>query len=60
MKSSGLALRIFLVWLIADLACVAIGVRWNWLLRLGLRGLGFDFLLGIIILGQYLHDNGKL
>jgi hypothetical protein len=60
MKSSVLALRIFLVWLIADVACLVIGMRWNLLLRIGLRGLGFDFLLGIIILGQYLHDTGKL
>jgi hypothetical protein len=60
MKSSGLALRIFLVWLTADVVCLAIGMRWNWFLGLGVRGLAFDFLFGIIILGQYLHDSGKL
>jgi hypothetical protein len=60
MNSSSLVLRVFIVWLIADLACLAIGTRWNWLLGLGVRGLGIDLLLGVIILGQYLHDKGKL
>jgi hypothetical protein len=55
-----LFLRIFLVWLAADVACLAIGMRWNWLLGIGVRGLPIDFLFGMIILGQYLHENGKL
>ena len=60
MKNRRLLLRVFLVWLIVDVACLAIGARWNWFLDMGMRGLVIDFLLGVLILGQYLHDNGKL
>ncbi len=60
MKSSRLLPRIFLVWVIADVACLAVGTRWNWLFGVGVRGLVLDFLFGILILGQYLHENGKL
>ena len=60
MKSSSLLPRIFLVSVIADVACLAIGVRWNWLFGVGVRGLVLDFLFGILVLGQYLHENGKL
>jgi len=52
--------RIFLAWLIADVACLALGVRWNWFLGMGVRGLLIDFLLGVIVFGQYLQENGKL
>jgi hypothetical protein len=55
-----LLLRVFLVWLVADVACLAIGMRWNQFLGVGARGLAIDFLFGILILGQYLHENGKL
>ena len=60
MRDSRLLLRIFLVWVIADVASLAIGMRWNWLFGVGVRGLELDFLFGILILGQYLHENGKL
>jgi hypothetical protein len=53
-------LRIFLVWLFADVACLVIGMRWKWLLGIGVRGLPIDFLFGIIILGEYLNESGKL
>jgi hypothetical protein len=59
-KSSNLGLRVFLVWLISDVACLAVGTQWTWLRGVGVWGLGMDFLFGILILGQYLHDNGKL
>jgi hypothetical protein len=52
--------RVFVVWLIADVACLAIGARWNWFLGRGMRGLVIDFLFGFLILGQYLYENGKL
>jgi hypothetical protein len=55
-----LPLRVFMVWLIVDVACLAIGIRWKWLFGMGVWGLPIDFLLGIFILGQYLHENGKL
>jgi hypothetical protein len=55
-----LLLRVFLVWLIVDIACLAIGTRWNWFLGMGVRGLLIDFLFGILILGRYLHENGNL
>ena len=60
MKSSSLLPRIFLVSVIANAECLAIGVRWNWLFGVGVRGLVLDFLFGILVLGQYLHENGKL
>jgi hypothetical protein len=60
MNSSKLPLRLFLVWLIVDVGCLAIGKPGNWLFGIGVKGLGIDFLLGILILGQYLHENGKL
>lgn len=60
MNNLGLPFRIFLVWLIADVACLVIGMRWNWFLGIGVRGLLIDFLFGILVLGQYLHENGKL
>jgi hypothetical protein len=49
-----------MVWLIVDVACLAIGIRWKWLFGMGVWGLPIDFLLGIFILGQYLQENGKL
>ncbi len=48
MTSRRLLLRVFLVWLIADVACLGIGMRWNWILGIGVRGLLIDFLLGVI------------
>jgi hypothetical protein len=59
-KNRRLLLRVFLVWLIVDVACLAIGTRWHGFLGMGRLGLVIDFLLGVSILGQYLNDNGKL
>ena len=60
MNRSNLLLRVFLIWLIVDAVCLAIGMWWNWVFGMGVRGLVIDLLLGILILGQYLHGNGKL
>ena len=53
-------LHLFLIWLTFDLVCLAIGIRWSWFLDIGLWGLPPDFLLGVMVLGQYLRENGKL
>jgi hypothetical protein len=33
---------------------------WHWLFGIGRFGLPLDFLLGIMVLAQYLHEKGKL
>jgi len=51
---------LFLVWLLIDVGFLAIGMWWRSLFGIGHFGLTLDFLFGIIILCQYLHENGKL
>ena len=58
--TSRLLIRVFWVWLIVDVACLAIGTQWNWLFGMGVRGLVIDFLFGGLDLRSILHENGKL
>jgi hypothetical protein len=53
-------LLLFWAWLLTDVAFLAVGMCWHWLLGVGRFGLVLDFLLGIFVLGEYLHENGKL
>lgn len=58
--TSRLLLRLFLMWVGLDVMCLLIGAWQGWLFDIGIRGLIIDFLLGVLVLGQYLREHDRL
>ena len=59
MTKRDLLVILLVLFVFADVACLGFGKQGSWLAGFGARGLVFDFLLGLMVLVQYVKGDAE-